>query len=85
MATNKWLKRIHSELTLTGVAWGAGLSEGDPVVTGAAGDVIPGSRVAPLTPTRVRHCVTRAVLTLKRGLAARAPSSRLTHSVTPSS
>ena len=74
-----------NRLTLTGIAWRAGLSAGDPVVPGAAGDVTPGAGVAPLTPTRPRHGVTRAVLTLTRGTAARAPPPRLTHRVTPNS
>ena len=80
------VRRTYSDdLTLTGVTGRAGLSAGDPVVSGAAGDVTPGPRVAPLTPTRARHGVTRAVLTLTRGLAARAPPPWLTHRVTPNS
>ena len=72
-------------MTLTGVAWRAGLSAADPVVAGAAGDVTPGASVAPLTPTRPGHGVTRAVLTLTRALAAWAPPPGLTHRVTPNS
>ena len=58
MATNKWsggLSQMRLSVTLTGVTGRAGLSAGDPVVSGAAGDVTPGPRVAPLTPTRARH------------------------------
>lgn len=76
---------MRLSVTLTGVTGRAGLSAGDPVVSGAAGDVTPGPRVAPLTPTRARHGVTRAVLTLTRGLTARAPPPWLTHRVTPNS
>ena len=80
------VRRTYSdEVILTGITRRAGLSAGDPVVSGAAGDVTPGPRVAPLTSTRARHGVTRAVFTLTRGLAARAPSPRLTNRVTPNS
>lgn len=86
MATNRRSGGLISdEGTLTGVAGRAGLSAGDPVVSGAAGDVTPGPRVAPLTSTRARHRVTRAVLTLTRGLTSWAPPSGLTHRVTPNS
>ena len=79
-------RRTYSdEVTLTGVAGRAGLSAGDPVVSGTAGDVTPGPRVAPLTSTRARHGVTRAVLTLTRGLTSRAPPPGLTNRVTSNS
>ena len=81
-ATNESSERIDwNKLALTGVAGRAGLSAADPVVAGAAGDVTPRPRVAPLTPTRARHGVTRALLTLTRGLAARAPLPGLAHRV----
>ena len=70
---------------LTGIAGRAGLSAAHPVVAGAAGDVTPGARVSSLTATRARHCVTRAVLALTRGLAPRAPPPHITHRVTPHS
>ena len=72
-------------MTLTGVAGRAGLSAADPVVSGTAGNVTPGTSVAPLTSTRACHGVTRAMLTLTRALTAWAPPPSLTHRVTPHS